>query len=233
MSLTPSRSQTIPPTGGPARPNGPADGAFGPCSTLHGGLANYDRCMTWDEDERQKRVEGMFLAKDIEESERLHQAAVRDEAREEARNDLRAATGLADQQLNELAALGFTRDTISLLPLVPVVQVAWADGTVSDAERTRLLELARTRNIADGSAADSQLRQWLSHRPEEKVFASAGHLIAAMLSGPQAGNLSADDVVKYCEIIASASGGVLGVHRISAEERALITSIASELKSQK
>ena len=109
--------------------------------------------------------------------------------------------------------------------------MAWVDGTVSDAERTRLLELARTRNIEDGSAADTKLRDWLSQRPEEKVFASAGHLIAAMLSGPNADNLSAEDVVKYCEIIASASGGILGIHRISAEERALLTSIAAEFKS--
>lgn len=186
--------------------------------------------MTWDEDERQKRVEGMFLAKDIEDSERLHQAALRDEAREEARDELRAATGLPDQQLQEIEALGFTPDTVALLPFVPVVQVAWADGTVSDAERTRLLELARARNIEDGSAADNKLKEWLSNRPEEKVFASAGHLIAAMLSGPRAGNLSADDLVKYCEIIASASGGVLGIHRISSEERTLLASIAAELK---
>jgi hypothetical protein len=65
------------------------------------------------------------------------------------------------------------------------------------------------------------------------VFASAGHLIAAMLSGPSGKNLSADDVVKYCEIIASASGGMLGIHRISFEERALLRSIASELKGPK
>ena len=189
------------------------------------------RPMTWDEDERQKRIEGIFLAKEIEEKERLRQAALEEEAREEARNELRARTGLPDPDLKELESLGFTPDTVSLLPLVPVVQVAWAGGEVTDAERTTLLKLARARNIEDGSAADKQLKEWLSHRPKEKVFASAGHLIAAMLSGPSAKNLSADELVKYCEIIASASGGVLGIHRISSEERALIASIASELRS--
>ena len=185
------------------------------------------RPMTWDEDERQKRIEGIFLAKEIEERERLRQAA----REEEARNELRTRTGLPDPQLKELESLGFTPDTVSLLPIVPVVQVAWAGGEVTDAERTALLKLARARNIEDGSAADKQLKEWLSHRPKEKVFASAGHLIAAMLSGPSAKNLSADELVKYCEIIASASGGVLGIHRISSEERALIASIASELRS--
>ena len=45
--------------------------------------------------------------------------------------------------------------------------------------------------------------------------------------------LSDDELVNYCEIIASASGGMLGIHRISSEERALLASIASKLKGPK
>lgn len=186
--------------------------------------------MTWDEEEQQRRVEGMFLAKDIAERERLQHAALEEERRKHAREQLRTRTGLADAQLDELESLGFTADTVSLLPLVPVLQVAWADGSVSPAERTALINLARERNIADGSAADTQLKDWLSHRPADEVFASAGHLIAAILSGPNAEHLSADDLVKYCEIIASASGGMFGFHKISSAERALIASFASEVK---
>jgi hypothetical protein len=189
--------------------------------------------MPWDETEREKRVEGMFRAKEIEEQERLRQAALQEEAREQARNELRTRTGLPDPQLQELESLGFTPETVSLLPLIPVVQVAWAEGKVTDAERAALLKLARARNIEEGSAADRKLKEWLAHPPPKQVFASAGHLIAAMLSGPSAMNLSADEVVKYCEIIASASGGMLGIHRISDEERALIASITSELKGPK
>ena len=175
----------------------------------------------------------MFLAKEIAERERLRQAALEEERRTEAREELRTRTDLPDAQLEELESLGFTADTVSLLPLVPVLQVAWAEGSVTDAERTALINLARARNIEDGSAADKQLKDWLTHRPTDEVFASAGHLIAAILSGPNVENLSADDLTKYCEIIASASGGMFGIHRISSVERALIESIASEVKSPK
>jgi hypothetical protein len=48
-----------------------------------------------------------------------------------------------------------------------------------------------------------------------------------------AGDLKADDLVKYCEEIASASGGVLGIGRISAEERALLSSIATDLNARR
>jgi hypothetical protein len=44
--------------------------------------------------------------------------------------------------------------------------------------------------------------------------------------------LTADDLVKYCENIASASGGILGINRISSGERALLNTIARELKGR-
>jgi hypothetical protein len=49
----------------------------------------------------------------------------------------------------------------------------------------------------------------------------------------RAGALKADDLVKYCEEIASASGGILGIGRISAEERALLSSIAAHLSARR
>ena len=60
----------------------------------------------------------------------------------------------------------------------------------------------------------------------------ATRLIRAMLSAGGQGDLTAEDLVKYCESIASASGGILGIGKISAEERSLLTSIASELKTR-
>jgi hypothetical protein len=175
--------------------------------------------------------EEYFRKKDRELIEKMQRAA----RQEQDRKDLGAKTGLQDPELlDELQSLGFTPDTVSLLPLVPVIQVAWAEGGVTDAERKTLVKLARSRGIEEGSAADRQLQTWMEYRPEEQVFTSATRLIAAMLAGTGADlqNLSADDLVKYCESIASASGGMLGIARVSAEERALLKSIAAELKGR-
>lgn len=177
--------------------------------------------------------EEYFRKKDRELIERMQRAA-RDE---EARRDLSARTGLQDPELlRELQALGFTPDTLSLLPLVPVVQVAWADGGVEAAERTALNKLARARGIAEDSPADRQLQEWLSFRPSDAVFASAARLIRAVLEGqgPELAGLTADDLVKYCEHIASASGGIFGfIKRVSPDERELLTAIAAELKGRR
>ena len=174
--------------------------------------------------------EDYFRKKDRELIEKMKQAA---EA-EQSRREMGARTGLTDPaMLADLHELGFTPDTVALLPLVPVVQIAWAEGGVTNAERKLLTDLARARGIDAGSAADRQLQDWMVHEPDQAVFTSATRLIRAMLeSGESQGDLTADDLVKYCENIASASGGILGMGRISAEERELLASIASELKTR-
>lgn len=183
-----------------------------------------------DNDAR-SREEEYFWKKDQELIERMRRAA----ATEQANRDLGAKAGLNDpEMIQELQALGFTIDTVELLPLVPLIQIAWAEGGVSDAERQLVLKLARSRGVIEGSAADHQLSAWLASRPDTQVFTRATRLIRAMLSSssPTQTGLTADDLVAYCESIAAASGGVLGMKRISAEERALISMIASELKTR-
>jgi hypothetical protein len=169
-----------------------------------------------------------FRKKDRELVEKMRRAA----AAEETRKDLSSKTGLHDPELlQELQALGFTPETVSLLPLVPVVQMAWAEGGVTDAERTLLIQLARSRGIMEGGVADRMLAEWLDRRPSPQVFDRAMRLVRAMLAAPPDERaLSADELVKYCENIASASGGIFGINKISAEERALLARIAGELK---
>jgi hypothetical protein len=154
---------------------------------------------------------------------------------EQARREMGAQIGLDDpEMLRELQKLGFTPETVALLPLVPVVQVAWADGDVADAERSAIFKVARARGIAEGSAAYHQLSAWLSDRPAPGVFEGATRLIRAVVDSPATaeGKLSADELVGYCESIASASGGLFGLKRISSEERELLSSLAAQLRSR-
>lgn len=171
--------------------------------------------------------EDYFRKQDRELIERMRKAATENEAR--------ARTGIQDPDLlRHLSELGFTGDTVSLLPLVPILQVAWADAEVSPEERKMIVDIARIRGIAEGSAADQQLSAWLTHRPAPSVFAGASRLVAAMLAAGSGAtqDLSADDLVKYCENIAAASGGILGLAKVSAGERAAIEQIQKTLKNR-
>jgi hypothetical protein len=181
-----------------------------------------------DQDARSREDE-YFWKKDQELIEKMRKAA----ATQRARQDLEARTSLHDPDLlSDLESLGFTADTVSLLPLVPLIQVAWAERSVSHAERRQIVALARARGIEHGSAADQLLDDWLSRRPPEEVFTRATRLIRAMLAAHsgEMHDLSADDLVKYCEGIASASGGIMGMGKVSVEEREALTQIAEQLK---
>ena len=175
--------------------------------------------------------EEYFRKKNRELVEKMQRQA----ADERALQDLEAKTGLHDPEaLRELQALGFTADTIVLLPLVPVIRVAWAEGGVTAVERQAILDLARARGIEKGSAADRQLLQWLERCPDEQVFTRAMRLIAAILDSPSQAQvgMTADAIVKEAEKIASASGGIFGLRSISDDERALLATIAQTLKKR-
>jgi tellurite resistance protein len=182
-------------------------------------------------DDVRKREEDYFRRKDRELLEKMRAAAAADQTRK----DLGHATGIQDPALlQELESLGFTPETIALLPLVPVLQVAWAEGGISAAERKMIVDLARQRGIQAGSAGDVRLTEWLDTRPSEETFRKASRLIAAMLDQPVSTgpHLSADELIRYCEQIASASGGLFGIGKVSAEERAALEQIARGLKTR-
>ena len=156
-------------------------------------------------------------------------------AAERDRSELSAKTGLDDPALlGELQDLGFTPQTLPVLPLVPIVQMAWAEGGITPAERTLLIKVARERGITEGSPADTLLDGWMARKPTNDVFEKATRLIRAMLESgaPDTPTMSADDLIKYCERIATASGGILGIGKISADERATLSEIATALKSR-
>ena len=172
--------------------------------------------------------EDYFRKKDRELLERMRAATAADAARKE----LGSVTGLAGADVEELQSLGFTPDTISLLPIVPLLQVAWAEGGVDAQERALILQLARARGVTEGSAADTQLTRWMTSAPSASVFAGATRLVSAMIDGDAGVGLTRDQLVAYCEQVAAASGGFLGMKKISAEEKALLTTISQDLKKR-
>ena len=162
-----------------------------------------------------------FRKKDRELIEKLRQAAAADRARP----DMAAKIGNDDpEMLQELLALGFTPDTVVLLPLVPVVQMAWADGSVAP-ERERADRQAGALARYDGGQRSGRGAVGLAGTlTGAKVVESATRLIRGMLAAQPSDHpdLTADDLVRYCESIAEASGGIFGINRISGEERALL-----------
>jgi hypothetical protein len=154
-------------------------------------------------------------------------------AREADRQKMAEIMGVNDQEVLEaLQDLGYTSETIQLLHIVPLVEVAWVEGGVADREREMIYSIARARGIEPGSVADERLSHWLENRPSERFFENSLRAIRLALDllpeeQRQAGRR---DLITYCSQIATAvSSGILGPGRIMDEERALIAHIATEI----
>ncbi len=154
-------------------------------------------------------------------------------AREADRQKMADMMGVSDQEILEaLQDLGYTSETISLLHIVPLVEVAWSEGGVADRERGLIFKIAEARGVRPGSVAHEVLSHWLENKPSERFFEDSLRAIRLVLDllPEERRRASRRDLIAYCNQIATAvSSGIFGPGRIMDEERALISHIAAEI----
>ncbi len=154
-------------------------------------------------------------------------------AKQEERQGLAEAVGVADEEiLATLEELGYTRETVKLLHLVPLTQIAWASGSVTPREREMVLRLCEWRGVEKDSPAWEQLNKWLDERPSDDFFLKTLRIIRHLLDvQPDKERVAGrTDLISFCIRIAKASGGFLGVgSKISAEEQMALDQIVEEL----
>lgn len=136
--------------------------------------------------------------------------------------------------LERIQKLGVTLDTGSAFILAPLVEVAWVDGDVGDAERDTILHIAKQRGVSPGSADYRQLLDWLAHRPSDEVFRTALEAIRIGLSvlPPDESEQRIATIIKACEEVAQAKGWLaelLRVDGVSSAESAVIAAIRRHL----
>lgn len=181
------------------------------------------------ENRRRIQEESYFAREERELIEKLRQKA--EKAAEH--RDIAEAAGIADDKLiADLVEFGFKRETISLLHLVPLIELAWANGSVTSRERSAIVEAARSRGVVEGTMADAQLTAWLDVRPTDEFFASATRAIRGFLTALPAEDWQAGitDLVACCTSVAMVSGGILGLgSKVCDRERAVLERVAAEL----
>ncbi len=149
---------------------------------------------------------------------------------ETARETLSQATGIRDDVvLDRLLALRIQPEVIAALRIVPLVEVAWADGSLDEKEREAVLSGAREAGIAADSAAYTLLEAWLKRRPEPYLLAAWTTLVQGMsasLPEPEVRNLEAS-LLERARRVAGASGGVFGLgSKVSKQEAAVLEKLA-------
>ena len=180
--------------------------------------------------DRRKALEESFFAK--------HEHKLREEIREQQQKEdgmkaLAANCGVTDAGVLEaLLNAGIEPETLPALTLLPLVAVAWADGSVDSKERTAVLEAVESAGISKGDAPYALLDAWLEVRPPEN-FMDAWEGYARELQeilGEKQRETFRRDIVESARSVADASGGVLGLgSRISREEKEVLKRIEAAL----
>jgi hypothetical protein len=141
--------------------------------------------------------------------------------------------------LRRVMDLGVTLDTAPAFLLAPLVQVAWAEGEVTEREHNTVLRLAGTRGVEERSPAHAQLLKWLRERPPDALFDTATEVIKVGLSvlPPSEREERIKRIVQACHEVAEASGGlarVLGLGSgVSGEEESLLDTITTTLRGHR
>ena len=176
--------------------------------------------------DRRKALEEEFFAKQNQQLLRQLRETTDTKAKIEA---WAAASGITDPAvLARLMAIDLTSETVAALFLVPLIEVAWADGRLDAKEQSALLTAAERAGLGKDSASHQLLEEWLRERPPPQVLAAWKAYIAALSEtlAPQAKQALKQDLLGRARTIAEAAGGFLGLgNRISNAEQTVLTEL--------
>jgi hypothetical protein len=148
----------------------------------------------------------------------LRAASVREEKKKEFREYLNIES---EDVLDTLIDLEVEPETLVAFTLVPLVEVAWADGEIQPKERDAILKAAMERGVEDGSPTCTLLRNWLQTPPDPVLLETwRGYIEELMVSlGERARAHLKSASIGRARAVAEAAGGFLGIGSISAAEK--------------
>ncbi len=137
---------------------------------------------------------------------------------------LAEASGLTDPALvDRLVGLGIRPSTLAALTLVPLIEVAWADGHMDDREREAILSAAEATGLDPASPSHRLLKIWTFERPAPALVSAWHDFVREVL-----GEFDAEERGRFearlmgrARDVAEAAGGLLGLtSKVSRSEKA-------------
>jgi hypothetical protein len=171
--------------------------------------------------DRKKALEESFFAR---ENEKLRRELIKKETMRAKREVLAEVSGVSDAAvLDHLITLDIGSDTLAALSLVPLVEVAWADGNVDDDERGAILNAAESMGLGQQGEAGKLLDSWLAEQPGSEMLTAWKEYVAALcetLDVDEKARLK-QDLLGRARSVAEAAGGFLGLgNKVSKSEQA-------------
>ena len=178
--------------------------------------------------DREKALEDMFFQKH---NEQLKQKLREKQNRDKLEAELSRIKVFANEAtLDRMIELGLNVDTWAAVSLVPLVEVAWADGSVEEKERKAVLAAAEANGLLPGSPSHQLLLSWLETKPDSDLLETwAGYVrqfCAELPPGEQ--HALRDELIGRARNVAEAAGGFLGLgNKVSAAEEAVLGKLSA------
>ena len=176
--------------------------------------------------ERRKNLEDAFFK---DRDQQLLEKMRRELESFEESKKLAHVSGITEERvLKNLVQAGVRAETMTAVTLIPLVEVAWCDGSVSPEERDAVLNAASRAGIHPDSAPYGLLREWLKNKPDSHIIEAWRDYVSEMAQLMPAENLAEmkRNMIDRCTRVAEAAGGFLGLNTISKHERAKIDELA-------
>lgn len=176
--------------------------------------------------DRRKALEDRFFQD--QESKQLEK--LRGElATKKSKEELGEASGIEDGKLlDALVGLDVGVSDLSALALIPLVRVAWIDGSVKDGERDAILQAAAKQGISNKSHGYLLLQSWLDSAPSGELYEAWESYVHALLLEMDEAHATTlkESILGLAHDVAASAGGLLGIGSISKAEQQVLTSIA-------
>jgi tellurite resistance protein len=173
-------------------------------------------------DSRRRNLEDAFF---LERDRKLIEKLKDMKKLEETKHNPAKASGITnDTILSKLLELNIRAETAASLAIVPLVAVAWADGEVDEDEKKAVLKAIETSHARKRGVDTTLIERWLDHRPPPELLSAWTdyiHGLCKILTENERKTLK-KDLMEHAVAVAEASGGFLGMSKISAEERAML-----------
>ena len=136
--------------------------------------------------------------------------------------------------LKALNTLGLNEHNYKAVCLLPLVEVAWADGGIQEQERKLILDIARGHELLRAEE-EAIVEGWLTHKPDEEHYELGRKLLVKLAFrkrglGAKLPERAVESVVDFCSLVAESAGGLFDTYwTVSPSERKAIRGIAEHL----
>lgn len=178
--------------------------------------------------DRGQALEDAFFA---EKDQELLRKLKEEYSKEEKRTALSRSSGITDENLlNHLVDLNIDPTSFASFALLPLIQVAWADGKMQKAEREAILNAAESSGITKESAAYEVLESWLDESPGQELYDAWKEYAATLKSTLDAAQLTnlKNRILGRAREVAESAGGILGFgNKVSDVEAAVLDELSA------